>query len=200
MARNWWDISAEEPDPLNPHLHMTYSEFQVAIGHLQSEGYRPPYGVLPGSRPGGIVEAVGTSWAQWRLYEWNPPEFLPITPALLQEFGDTDTDASDKPTWQDLVGAKERGMLVDARAEYLRLLDEIATARIASLYHPDAARDRNKEWQVRLSGADLADKDVQRLRIIEAYGGFKAEIEAASTLAELTEIEVRRDAAGLRPG
>ena len=80
------------------------------------------------------------------------------------------------------------------------MLDEIATARIAGLYHPDAARDRNKEWQARLSGADLADKDAQRLRIIEAYGGFKTEIEAASTLAELTEIEVRRDAAGLRPG
>ena len=85
------------------------------------------------------------------------------------------------------------------RAECLRLLDQIATARIAGLYHPDAARDRNKEWQARLSGVDLADKDAQRLRIIEAYGGFKAEIEAASTLAELTEIEERRDAAGFGP-
>ena len=54
-----------------------------------------------------------------------------------------------------------------------------------------ADRDRNKEWQARLSGVDLADKDAQRLRIIEAYGGLKAEIEAASTLAELTEIEGR---------
>ena len=199
--RNWRNIEVvESREGSNLFWYMTTEEFQVAIAHLQEEGLSLPYGAIPGSRPGGIVDAVGTSWAQWRPYEWNPPEFLPITPALLQEFGDTDTDASDKPTWQELVGAKERGMLSDARAEYLRLLDEIATARIASLYHPDAARDRNKEWQVRLSGADFADKDVQRLRIIEAYGGFKTEIEAASTLADLAEIEARRDAAGLRPG
>ena len=122
-------------------------------------------------------------------YEWNPPEFLPTTPALLQEFGDTDTDASDKPTWQELVAAKDLGLLPRARGNALASLDDVATRRIAGLYHPDGPRDRNKEWQIRLSGVDLADKDAQRLRIIEAYGGFKAEIEAASTLAELTEIE-----------
>ena len=156
---------------------------QRAINHLISLGFRLPYDVMPGSAPGALDSEFDE--ARWLAYQWNPPEGL----AHLAEFSELDPDASTKFSWRQIVWADGLAEIEEARADFLRQLDEIATARIAGLYHPDAAGDRNKEWQVRLSGADLADKDVQRLRIIEAYGGFKAEIEAASTLAELTEIE-----------
>ena len=198
LMRNWRDIEAVEPgEGSNPFWYMTTEAFQVAIAHLREEGLSLPYASIPGSRPGGIVDAVGTSWAQWRLYAWNPPEFLPITPALLQEFGDTDTDASDKPTWREIVVAKNAGLLSEARADCLRSLDGVATRKIAGIYHPQAGGDRNKEWQVRLSGSDLTDHDAQRERIIEVYRGIKANIETATTLARLEEIEGSRDAAGL---
>ena len=194
MPRNWWNISADEPDPLNPLLYMTFAEFSVAIGHLQSEGYRPPYGVLHrGHGRAGSSRRVGTSWAQWRRYEWNPPEFLPITPALLQEYGDTDTDASDKPTWQELVAAKDVGLLTERRASLLRELDVEATERIARLYHPLGARERNKEWQVRLSGADLARQDGERVRMVAVYHALAGEIRLALNMDELAAIDVTED-------
>ena len=169
-------------------------DIQRAVNHLVLIGSRLPYGVMPGSFPGGLDSEF--SEERWLAYRFDPPQEL----AHLPEFSEPDPDASAKFSWRQIVWADRVAEIEEARADFLRQLDKIATAHIAGLYHPDAARDRNKEWQARLSGADFADKDVKRLRIIKAYGGFKAEIEAASTLAELTEIEVRRDAAGLRPG
>ena len=169
-------------------------DIQRAVNYMLSLGFQLPYGALPGSIPGGLESEFDE--ARWLAYQWNPPEGL----AYLAEFSEPDLNASTKFSWRQIVWADGVGKIENARIGSLTQLDQIATARIADLYHPDAARDRNKEWQVRLSGADLAEEDAERLRIIEAYGGLKAEIEAAATLTELTEIEVLRDAAGLRPG
>ena len=168
-------------------------DIQRAIGYLVSIGFQLPYGVTPGSVPGGLDSEFNE--ARWLAYGFNPPDGI----VHLPEFSVPDPEASGKFSWRQIVWADGMGEIEEARAGFLSQLDREATSRIAGLYHPDGARDRNKEWQVRLSGADLVDKDAQRLRIIEAYGGFKAEIEAAATLTELTEIEVRRDAAGLGP-
>ena len=162
---------------------------------LSSIGVTLPYGVTPGSFPGGIdSEFTEREWAQ---YQWNPPQGL----AHVSEYADVDTGpkVSAKFSWQQIMWADGVAELKETRADCLRQLDGIGTARIAELYHPDAARDRNKEWQVRLSGVDLTAQDAERAQIIEVYRTLKADIERASTLAELTGIKVRRDAAGLGP-
>ena len=88
-------------------------------------------------------------------------------------------------------------MWLKPEADCLQSLDDVATRKIAGIYHPEAGRDRNKEWQVRLSGGDLTAHDAQRDLIIEVYRRIKGNIEAATTLARLKEIEGSRDAAGL---
>ena len=45
---------------------------QAALAHL---GLRLPYGLLPGSFPGGVV-AVAADAAAWAAYAWNPPQYM----------------------------------------------------------------------------------------------------------------------------
>ena len=45
---------------------------QAALGHL---GLRLPYGLLPGSYPGGLV-AVAADAEAWDAYGWNPPQYM----------------------------------------------------------------------------------------------------------------------------
>ena len=116
--RNWQDIRAVEPGPeSNPFWYMTLEEARVAFDQLVAEGLRLPHGVFPGSRPGAIVEAVITSWSQWKRYQWNPPEFLVIADDDFAYLGVPDPEASDKPTWQTLVAAKDRGLLMNGRRD-----------------------------------------------------------------------------------
>ena len=76
--RDWRDITPVEPqEGSNPFWYMTIEQFDIGLEELVREGLIPPYRVAPGSRPGGRVDAICTSWARWRTYEWNPPEFLP---------------------------------------------------------------------------------------------------------------------------
>ena len=164
---------------------------QRAIDHLVSKGLILPYELAPGSFPGGINSNFDEE--RWLRYTYNP---LPGT-SHLPEYNLVDTEASPKPTWQGIIEADALAELAETRGQRLVMLDQIATARIANLYHPDAAQNRNKEWQARLSGVDLANEDTQRVLIITAYRGFKIEIEAATSPEELTEIEVRVNAAGL---
>ena len=62
---------------------------------------------------------------------------------------------------------------------------------------PKPAVTGTRNGRLRLSGRDLTAHDAQREIIIEVYRGLKANIEAATTLARLKEIEGSRDAAGL---
>ena len=166
-------------------------DIQLAIDYLATLGLNAPYNVMPGSFPGGSNSEF--SEYSWYSYQWNPVPGL----VHLPEYAEPDPEAAMKFSWQQLVWADEKGFFLDARSDRLRSLDYIVTAFIANIYHPDGSQDRNKEWQVRLSGVDLTDKDAQRLLTIKVYDGFKSDIEAATTLAELTEIEERIDAAGL---
>ena len=166
-------------------------DIQHAINYLNSLGLRTPYDVMPGSFPGGVNSDFSED--SWNAYQWNPPLDL----VHLPEYAEFDPMAAIKFTWQQIILADKEGVFNIAQSDCLRLLDDIVTAYIANLYHPDGSRNRDKEWQVRLSGIDLTDKDAQRLKTIKVYDGFKIDIEAATTLVELTEIEVRIDAAGL---
>ena len=166
-------------------------DIQRAVNHLTSLGFRLPFAVTPGLFPGGIDSEFDI--IRWRDRVWNPPEEL----SHLPEYSQSDTEASKKFSWRQIVWADGVAELEDSRRGYLESLDSVATIKIARLYHPDAPDNRNKEWQVRLSGVDLTNEDTQRVQIVKTYRKFKTDIEAASTIVELTEIKVRIDAAGL---
>ena len=166
-------------------------DIQRAINHLVSLGFKLPYNITPGSFPGGIDSEFDAE--RWLTMDFNPPNDL----AHLSDFSKPDLEASAKFSWRQIMWADGVAELEETRVACFSRLDEITTAHIANLYHPDGSRNRNKEWQIRLSGIDLTDKDAQRLRTIKVYDGLKSDIKAATTLAELAEIEGRRDAAGL---
>ena len=159
-------------------------DIQRAIAHLVSEGLVLPYGLMPGSYPGGVNPNFDEE--RWPRFIYNPPPGL----SYLPEYSAFDSEASAKPSWQEVVEADAIAELAETRSQYLRQLDTMATARIATLYHPDAAQDRNKEWQVRLSGITLTTQDEQRVQIVEIYQGLKADIMAASSLSELSIIPI----------
>ena len=84
-------------------------------------------------------------------------------------------------------------MLAEKREDLLQVVDEQATRRIALVYHPKADRNRDKEWQVRLSGVDLTAEDAQRVRLIGAHDAIKLQLEAALTLEEIEMVDPADD-------
>ena len=109
-------------------------DIQRAINHMLSLGFTLPYGVMPGTVPGGLNADFDE--ARWLQYEWNPPGGL----AHLPEFADPDPEAFAKLSWRQTVWADGAGELAETRSRCLQSLDQIATVRIAIVYHPDAAR------------------------------------------------------------
>ena len=47
------------------------SDFQTGLGQLRLEGLLLPYGIIPGSVPGG--DDFPSSRVKWDAYQWNPP-------------------------------------------------------------------------------------------------------------------------------
>ena len=163
-------------------------DIQNAIQHLQETvGLILPYGVIPGSYLGGLNSDFDE--ARWNEYSWNPPDYLNDIP----EFELQDPAASEKPTWAELVEANGVAVLADLRSNKMYQVNFEATRRIAAIYHPDAARDRNKEWQVRLSGTDLTIQDAERIRLVTVCHNIETRISDASTEEELNTIDPTAD-------
>ena len=96
---------------------------------------------------------------------------------------------SAKPTWADLQSWDRTDRLAALPSELVKAVNEQCADRIAKAYHPGGARDRNKEWQVRLSGVGTAVEDVERVRLIAVCHAFEAKIRAATTIAEYEAID-----------
>ena len=161
--RNWYDIRPVKlTEELNPFWFMTIEQFQIGINSLVRGGLILPYGVPPGSRPGGIVDAVCTSWARWKTYDWNPPEFLPSTPKSLIEYGDTDLDASPKPSWQKIRRAYDTASLADLRERHMLDTRAECRRRITEAYGAESVDD---EIFTRLRGEHTLVQDAERERL-----------------------------------
>ena len=57
---------------------MTETEYVAAMLYLQAIGITCPYGVPPGSSPGGIDPILNKE--HWEAWEWRPPEHLRSLP------------------------------------------------------------------------------------------------------------------------
>ena len=179
--RNWQDITPVEPQELsNLFWYMTIEQFQTGIYELVRGGLVLPYGVFPSSRPGGIVPAVCTSWARWRSYEWNPPEFLPMDGVI---------NASPKPLWQEIRRAYETAAPRLLAENLIRELKDECKRRITLAYEVD---DTDDEIFLRLRGEHTLEQDAERVRIHAIYKALKTRI-GSSTLEELEAIELTDD-------
>ena len=124
----------------------------------------------------------------WGAYRWNPPQYH-------DHHLNPDQNASPKPTWEKLVETHKKIFLNGPRERAYFYCDVEAEGRIAKLYHPQADRDRNKEYQVRLSGADTSEADEKRLEYIRICHVFEGRIERARTAKQLEKImnDIRSD-------
>ena len=188
--RIWQKITAVEPGPdSNLFWYMTVDQFQTGIYELVRGGLILPYGLLPASRPGGLVSAVCTSWARWRKYEWNPPEFMPMEGDSFQEYGDSDINASPKPLWREIRKAYEvvaPGLL---REDLIQQLQNECRHRITLAYKADNIED---EIFLRLRAAHTPKQDTERDRLLALYQTLKTRM-GGSTLEELEAIDITDD-------
>ena len=100
---------------------------------------------------------------------------------------------SAKPTWADLQSWHQAYRLGWLPGELVWQVNDQCTRRIAETYH-HAARDRNKEWQVRLSGINTVAQDAERVRLIAVCHAFEAKIRAAATLTQYEAIDPASEA------
>ena len=101
---------------------------------------------------------------------------------------------SAKPTWADLQSWERADRLAALPGELVWQVNKQCTDRIAKAYHPGAARNRNKEWQVRLSGINTVAQDAERVRLIAICHAFEAKIRAAATLTQYEAIDSASEA------
>ena len=142
-----------------------------------TQGLRLPHGILFQS-----YEAV-TSEEEWDNFGWNDPSTFD------ENHVESDPRASPKPRWGDLLTANRDFEFSSKRNSLLARLDQITTRRIAILYHPSADRQPEKEWQVRLSGADTLEQDNERLRLVRRHNEIKERIENATSVTTLNTIQ-----------
>ena len=188
--RNWRSIEAVEPvEGSTPFWYMTADQFQTGIHELVRGGLILPYGLLPASRPGGVVWAACTSWAQWRKYEWNPPEFLPMEEGFFQDYSDSDINASPKPLWQEIRKAYEVAVPRLLREDLTQQLQNECRRRITLAYKADNIND---EIFLRLRAAHTPKQDTERDRLLALYQTLKTRI-GDSTLEELEAIDLADD-------
>ena len=162
--RTWTDITPILPgEDSNPFWYMTYEQFRTGIDELAKGGLIMPYRIYPASLPNGeFAEAVCTSWARWKTYEWNPPEFMPVNAELLQQYGSTDFDASNKPRWQEIRRAYEKFSIKSWLSIYPDALKRECRSRITLAYGEDNLDD---EILMRLRGENTAGQDIERDRL-----------------------------------
>ena len=147
-------------------LHAAFYHL-IAIGQLVL-----PHNALPGSKPGGLVEGIGENEASWLAYTWNPPQFLRDLP------GGTvaDTDASDKPTYAELVVASRRGQALDLRKHALNIAKDETQRRIIVAY---GATSFDDEVMLRLRNESTTQQDIERDRLRAVYQALKVAINTA---------------------
>ena len=183
---------------------MDVRQLQAALGRI---GLRLPYGLLPGSCPGGAVE-VAADAATWDAYAWNPPQYMragaicrigpwralrlvphPRNPgALYDEVAYLDADFSagppappdlPPPTGADVLPAGWRALPEEFPAwSVARRVHRVAVAQ--ALDGPDPAAAPKPTWDALVEAARAARLGALPAALIrEANRQAKARIAAA---------------------
>ena len=125
-----------------------------------------PYGLDPGSTPGGWNPPLKKT--AWDAYQWNPPEYMSNEHPVL------DPDASEKPTWQEIIAVIELAQLPIIRKRRLRELRRECQKRISIAYGETVLED---EILKRLRNGHTAEQDTERDRLRAKHTTIKSTIE-----------------------
>ena len=171
---------------------ITIMDFYQIIDTLRNDGVELPYGLHPGSYPGGVHSEIMDSETTWNAYQWNPPEYLKHLP----EYSATDANASSKPTWAQIIYASNNPYpeisIEELRDRRLISLRRSCRGRITRAYGEDNHHD---EIELRLGGRHTEAQDTERERLRTRYSIIKAWIESTDrTLTELEGLDLTDDA------
>ena len=165
---------------------MNDEQLYDAIFHLVKIGQLVlPYNSLPGSKPGGEVKGIGKNEASWLAYTWNPPQFL----SHLPQNAAVDLNASDKPSYADLVIASGQRELIDLRESTTYVAKEEAQRRIVLAY---GATSFDNEIMLRLRGDATTQQNTERDRLRAVYNSLKTTIKTGS-LSQLRVLDLQSD-------
>lgn len=148
---------------------MTLEEFQAVFHYLVDQGEVVlPYDLMPGSRPGGIVE-IATEEA-WNAYGWNPPQYMAHLPA----YRDPDSMATPKLFWSVLVSNLDAAMTAQLRPRRLAELRDEGRERVTAAYEEATFYD---EIELRLRHGHTHAQDLAREAVRVRYQTLKTIIE-----------------------
>ena len=148
---------------------------------IKQEGLRLPYQVTPGAIPGGLDGRIFADDESWEDYQWNPPDYL--------DYDEPDPQASPKPTFLAIEAAARAADLLDRQAGLKRRFKKACHEKIAAAYHPQAATDPHREWEVRLSGQDTTAADAERARLVARYQQYRQQIDEAVDIVHLAPLD-----------
>jgi len=155
---------------------MNLMEFQLVINRLvRVNGLRLPWMTMPGSFPGGVANPAITE-ATWEAYIWQDPE-------------NVDPDASDKPSWDDLVANLVHVNESRAWGRTTRAIDSEERRRITEAY---GARNLEEEVLYRLRGA-TPEQDAERDRLHAVAEGLRRRLRDAEGLEAMETIDPTDD-------
>ena len=117
-----------------------------------------PFGQLPGASIGYDVEILNE--IDWDAYQWNPPQYL------VDRYPDPDPNASRKPTWADIVAARDVQLPIYLRQQHTAALSAECKTRITRAY---GANDWQDEIEMRLRGESTDEHDTERARLRAIY-------------------------------
>ena len=180
---------------------MTHEEFNRALRYIE----RTTSGTWPLEQhpmlaareiPGLVPQRFGydqqhpATEQEWLDYGYNPPGRGLVAHPL----ADDSSSVRSKPTYAELVAAAMAEHLVGLPSDLVLRVNRQCTDRIAKVYNWYAAEDRNKEWQVRLSGINTVAQDAERVRLIAVCHAFETKISAAATLTQYEAIDPESEA------
>ena len=161
-------------------------DIQRAIQYMEeTQGLVLPYGLLPGTYPGGIYSMFDEE--TWALYDWG---------ALPEGIDGLDPgDMSAKPSWNDIVSAYEYSMQDDLRRENIKKLNAKARRSINLAY---AAKNDIDEIFLRLSNEHNEANDEERRRLLQVCRTQKRAI-IGMALDDLMNYDALADVIWARP-
>ena len=101
--------------------------------------------------------------SEWGTYQWNPPQYL------VERYPDPDPDASPKPTWAEIVTARDAALPIQLREQLTQSVNAEEERRICAAYLDDLPVLQTVQneilYRLRATTADLAAKNTERDRL-----------------------------------
>ena len=158
---------------------MNRAQFDLALNWLRSQDppLVLPFGISPGEQAGG--NAPTFTEETWNAYRWNPPG------GIAYPQNEWDEEASDKPTWHELLAALGPAQLEIAQRAALGELRALCKRKITAAY---GAATVEEEMFLRLRAAETDAQNAERDRLRELHASAAAALKNAASPEVVAEL------------